>query len=61
MTAETWATLVTSVVVPLLVRALVHYFPWLADPPRTRDTPPDTSGDVSGGGGSTSGGVSHAP
>lgn len=57
MTAETWATLVTSVVVPLLLRTLLHYFPWLADaPPRRPDTttPPDASDDVSGGAGGTS-------
>ena len=32
MTAETWATLITSVVVPLLLRTLVHFYPWLAEP-----------------------------
>lgn len=31
MTSEAWATLITSVVVPLALRILVHYFPWLAD------------------------------
>lgn len=35
MSSEAWATLITSVVVPLALRILVHYFPWLADtPPR---------------------------
>lgn len=31
MTAETWATIVTTVVVPIVLRIVVHYFPWLAD------------------------------
>ena len=31
MTGDTWATLVATVVVPLVLRVLVHYFPWLAD------------------------------
>lgn len=31
MTAEHWATIVTSVVIPIVLRILVHYFPWLAD------------------------------
>lgn len=33
MTPEAWATVITSVVVPLALRILVHYFPWLADGP----------------------------
>ena len=32
MTGEMWATLITTIVVPILLRFLVHYFPWLADP-----------------------------
>jgi hypothetical protein len=31
MTDELWATLITTVVVPVVLRVLVHYFPWLAD------------------------------
>jgi hypothetical protein len=31
MTSELWATIITTVVVPVLLRVLVHYFPWLAD------------------------------
>lgn len=31
MTGEMWATIVTTVVVPIVLRFLVHYFPWLAD------------------------------
>lgn len=31
MTTETWATLITTFVVPIGLRVLVHYFPWLAD------------------------------
>lgn len=31
MTPEAWATIVTSIVIPILLRFLVHYFPWLAD------------------------------
>jgi hypothetical protein len=36
MTAETWSTLIVSVVVPLVLRIVTHYWPWLADdaPPR---------------------------
>jgi hypothetical protein len=43
MTAEAWATIITSVVVPLLVKVLLHYFPWLADadlPGPRHATPP---------------------
>ena len=31
MTTETWATLITTIVVPVVLRIVVHYFPWLAD------------------------------
>lgn len=31
MTAELWASIITTVVVPIVLRVLVHYFPWLAD------------------------------
>lgn len=54
MTAETWATIVTTVVVPIVLRILVHYFPWLAEAvtpaprpgetktaPSAPETPPD--------------------
>lgn len=30
MTSEVWATIITSVVVPILVRVAAHYLPWLA-------------------------------
>lgn len=43
MTGDTWATLVATVVVPLVLRILVHYFPWLADavtPGSPTATPP---------------------
>lgn len=53
MTAEMWASLITTVVVPVLLRVLVHYFPWLADPvaPGTSSAvkpPPAPEGDVTG-------------
>ena len=31
MTSEDWATIVTAVVIPLALRVLIHYFPWLAE------------------------------
>lgn len=31
MTAELWASIITTIVVPIVLRILVHYFPWLAD------------------------------
>lgn len=43
MTTETWATIVTTIVVPIVLRILVHYFPWLADavtPSAPVGTPP---------------------
>lgn len=53
MTGETLATIITTVVVPIALRVLVHYFPWLADavtpaPVPTRTTrapqpPPQTA------------------
>lgn len=30
MTPEVWATIITSVVVPIVVRVAAHYLPWLA-------------------------------
>lgn len=53
--AATLATILSTVVVPLVVRALVHRFPWLADA-STNDRRPDTSGDVSGRQGDAEGG-----
>ena len=51
MTGDTWATLVATVVVPLVLRILVHYFPWLADAvtpvqpaaPKTAPSAPETN------------------
>lgn len=31
MTTELWASIITTIVVPIVLRILVHYFPWLAD------------------------------
>lgn len=31
MTPEVWATIITSLVVPVLVRVIAHYLPWIAD------------------------------
>lgn len=50
MTGETWATIITTVVVPIALRVLVHYFPWLAEavtpapvPTRPQQPPPQTA------------------
>lgn len=54
MTGETWASIITTVVVPIVLRVLVHYFPWLADavtpgaqPTKTAPSAPETPGDPS--------------
>lgn len=39
MTGELWASIITTVVVPLVLRVLVHYFPWLADAVTPAPTP----------------------
>lgn len=31
MDGDVWASIVATVVVPLVLRVLVHYFPWLAE------------------------------
>ena len=31
MSGDMWATIITSLVVPILVRVVAHYLPWLAD------------------------------
>lgn len=30
MTPETWTSIITSIVVPVLVRVVAHYLPWIA-------------------------------
>lgn len=47
MTAETWATLITSVVVPLVLRIVVHRWPWLAEPVAPRPGPQHARGATS--------------
>jgi hypothetical protein len=34
VTPEVWATIITSLVVPILVRVVAHYLPWI-----TQDVP----------------------
>lgn len=29
--SETWVTLISSVVIPIILRVLVHFWPWLAE------------------------------
>jgi hypothetical protein len=31
VSGEQWATIITSVVVPILVRVVAHYLPWLSE------------------------------
>jgi hypothetical protein len=33
VTADAWAALVTGVVVPLVLRIVAHYWPWLTEDP----------------------------
>lgn len=30
MSGEGWATIITSVVVPIVVRVIAHYLPWIS-------------------------------
>lgn len=54
MTAETWSALITGVVVPLLLRVVVHYWPWLADEPTPRHRRGPETGPSDDDGGSVS-------
>lgn len=31
MSEEVWVSIITTIVVPIVLRVLTHYFPWLAD------------------------------
>lgn len=37
MPAELWTGIITGVVIPVLLKVLMHYMPWLADDPKLRD------------------------